>query len=49
MAPALVNPPSVHWTDGLSKRVAQFRKGVDDILLSPLTTNKEPPPPRPEH
>ena len=43
MATALVSPPSIDWTedDGLYERVKQFTKGVDDIMLGPLSTNKD--------
>ena len=44
MATALISPPAIDWTedDGLYGRVQQFTKGVDDIMLGPLSTNKEP-------
>ena len=44
MATALISPPAIDWTedDGLYRRVQQFTKGVDDIMLGPLSTNKEP-------
>ena len=44
MATALINPPSIDWTedDGLYRRVDQFTKGVDDIMLGPLASHKEP-------
>ena len=43
MATALISRPAIDWTedDGLYGRVQQFTKGVDDILLGPLSTNKE--------
>ena len=44
MATALINPPSIDWTkdDGLYRRMDQFTKGVDDIMLGPLASHKEP-------
>ena len=44
MATALISPTAIDWTedDGLYGRVQQFTKGVDDIMLGPLSTNKEP-------
>ena len=44
MATALITPPAIDWTedDGLYGRVQQFTKGVEDIMLGPLSTNKEP-------
>ena len=44
MTTALINPPGIDWTedDGLYRRVDQFTKGVDDIMLDPLATHKEP-------
>ena len=44
MATALVSPPSIDWTDddGLYEWIQQFTKGVDDIMLGPLSINKEP-------
>ena len=44
MATALISPPAIDWTedDGLYGRVQQFTKGVDDIMLGPLSTSKEP-------
>ena len=44
MATALISPPAIDWTedDGLYGRVQQFTKEVDDIMLGPLSTNKEP-------
>ena len=44
MATALITPPAIDWTedDGLYGRVQQFTKGVEDIMLGPLSNNKEP-------
>ena len=45
METALINPPSKHGEtedDGLYRRVDQFTKGVDDIMLGPLADHKEP-------
>ena len=44
MATALISPPALDWTedDGLYRRVQQLTKGEDDIMLGPLSTNKEP-------
>ena len=44
MATAVINQPSLDWTedDGLHRRVDQFTKGVDDIMLGPLAGHKEP-------
>ena len=43
MATALVSPPSIDWTedDGLYEWVKQFTKGVEDVMLGPLSTNKD--------
>ena len=43
-AAALVNAPSTDWTedDGLHKRVEQFTRTVEDMMLGPLSTYKEP-------
>ena len=43
MTVALVKTPSIHWTDDdvLYKRVEQLTKGVGDMMLGPLGTNKE--------
>ena len=43
-AAALVNAPSIDWTedDGLHKRVEQFTRTVEDMMLGPLSTYKEP-------
>ena len=44
MASALITPPAIDWTEdeGLYIRVQQFTKGVEDIMLGPLATSKEP-------
>ena len=44
MATALISPLAIDWTedDRLYGRVQQFTKGVDDIMLGPLSTSKEP-------
>ena len=41
-AAALVNTPSTDWTedDGLHKRVEQFTRTVEDMMLGPLSTYK---------
>ena len=41
---ALVNAPSTDWTedDGLHKRVEQFTRTVEDMMLGTLSTYKEP-------
>ena len=43
-AAALVNAPGIDWTedDGLHKRVEQFTRTVEDMMLGPLSTYKEP-------
>ena len=41
---ALVDAPNIDWTedDGLCRRVEMFRRDVEDMMLGPLTTYKEP-------
>ena len=43
-AAALVDAPNIDWTEdaGLYRRVELFRRDVEDIMLGPLTTYKEP-------
>ena len=43
-AAALVDAPNIDWTedDGLYRRVELFRRDVEDMMLGPLTTYKEP-------
>ena len=43
-AAALVDVPNIDWTedDGLYRRVELFRRDVEDMMLGPLTTYKEP-------
>ena len=44
VAAALVEAPNIDWTedDRLYRRVELFRRDVDDMMLGPLTTYKEP-------
>ena len=44
VAAALVDVPNIDWTkdDRLYRRVELFRRGVMDMMLSPLATYKDP-------
>ena len=43
-AAALVDALNIDWTedDGLYRRAEVFRRDVEDMMLGPLTTYKEP-------
>ena len=44
MAAVITTPPSIDWTedDGLYQRVLQWTLNVEDMMLGPLATTKEP-------
>ena len=44
MAAGLTTPPSIDWTedDGLYQRVQKWTLCVEDMMLGPLATTKEP-------